>query len=200
MAKAKAATVRQSVAREDLPDTVRQAIDICCRVFEFLGPGYPENIYQNAFCEACVDDGLACDKEMTIPVKWKNGAEIGHVRADLVVGPREDPENRVVVEVKTLTTDIETGSGACRQYRHQVLRYRSLLGIKYGLLVNFPSADATRVQFYATDSDPRACRPRKRKADDVLVKSAPREVSNVLLMERDVELNPDDWSPFSLHP
>lgn len=139
----------------------------CDEVFGVLDVGLPENVYVNALIAECEARGLPCDKEIQIPVCYK-GRTVGHVRGDILVGDRDRPEERVIVEVKAVTNDITGGSHTCRQYKHQVTQYRNLLGVGHGLLVNFPSNGevATPQTFLVGVNDPDARKRQKRKRSD----------------------------------
>jgi GxxExxY protein len=148
-------------------DIVREVVDACDRVYQYLGPGLTEILYQNAIVEECSLLGLLCDKEVQIPLRYHTGKLLGHIRADLVVSSmREDCS--VIVEIKTVSGDITGNTAGCKQYRHQVRRYANLLGVEYGVLVNFPSDDDTNgIQTYTLDQElslQTGVRSRKRRA------------------------------------
>lgn len=145
-----------------VPAVVRDVLEMCSIVFAELGKGYGEYVYRNALMVECQARQIPFQVEVTIPVMYKHRHLVGTVRADLLVGDPSDPDNRVVVECKAVSTDITTATAGCKQYKNQVVRYKNLLGVAYGVLVNFPSADGDAIQSYSADTDPLAARPRKR--------------------------------------
>ena len=64
------------------------------QVYNDLGYGFLERVYQNALYYALVDEGLQCETEQSIKV-YHNGRVVGDYRADLLV------ENSVLLELVT---------------------------------------------------------------------------------------------------
>ena len=95
------------------------AHDIWCS----LGPGYSESVYHSAFEVALRKRGISYETERIIPVSYE-GQNVGHVRADLIVGD-------TVIELKS-------ASRLTEQFRIQIQNYMRLLGLQKGYLINFP--------------------------------------------------------------
>jgi GxxExxY protein len=80
-------------------------------------------VYHSAFEVALRKRGISYDTERIIPVYYE-GLNVGHVRADLIVGD-------TVIELKSVSRLTE-------QFRIQIQNYMRLLGLQKGYLINFP--------------------------------------------------------------
>jgi len=92
-------------------------------IWSALGPGYSESVYHSAFEVALRKRGISYETERIIPVSYE-GQNVGHVRADLIVGD-------IVIELKSVSRITE-------QFRIQIKNYMKLLDIQKGILINFP--------------------------------------------------------------
>lgn len=93
------------------------------RVYDNLGPGFLESIYQKALIIELENAGLKVESEKIIELNYDN-REIGVHKLDLIV------ENKVIVEVKA--TDTLIG-----QHKAQLISYLRATKLLVGLLVNF---------------------------------------------------------------
>ena len=93
------------------------------QVYNDLGYGFLERVYQNALYYALTDEGLNCEAEKLIKV-YHNGRVVGDYRADLLV------ENCVLLELKTN----ELISSANEK---QLINYLKATTIEVGYLLNF---------------------------------------------------------------
>ena len=88
------------------------------------GPGLLESVYQDALVYELKTRGLKVEKEVLVPVRYKD-VEVGDpLRIDILV------EGCVVVECKATEKDNPI-------YAVQTLTYLRLLGLHLGLLINF---------------------------------------------------------------
>jgi GxxExxY protein len=120
--------------------TLRQ---LCNQVYETLGKGYPEAVYQRALGIELQYKFLNYDSEITMSIPYK-GHVVGQVRADLIV--RGDTP--VVIETKATAAALKV------EERWQLGRYMKILDIQLGCLVNFPqTANATlpQIEFFLLD-------------------------------------------------
>jgi GxxExxY protein len=93
-------------------------------VHKQLGPGLLESAYQECLFYELTKAGLQVQKEVSLPIVYKE-VKLDHgYRIDLLVN------NAVVIEIKTVEcfTDVHTA---------QVLTYLKLGNYKLGLLLNF---------------------------------------------------------------
>ena len=110
---------------EDLVPKELIDIIISCfyQVYNDLGYGFLERVYQNALYFALMDEGLKCETEKLIKV-YHNGRIVGDYRADLLV------EDCVLLELK-----------ACEElnpaHETQLINYLKATTIEVGYLLNF---------------------------------------------------------------
>jgi GxxExxY protein len=91
------------------------------------GPGLLESVYESSLCYELTLRGLHIQKQLTVPVKYKNVAVREPMCLDILV------ENKVIIEVKA--TEKEHAI-----HQAQLLTYLRLTGLKLGLLINFGQA------------------------------------------------------------
>jgi GxxExxY protein len=100
-------------------------------VYNELGYGFLESIYENALCVALCEAGLEVSRQVPFVVDF-HGQVVGEYRADLIVA------HRVIVEVKAITA-------LAPAQEAQLLNYLKASGIAVGLLLNFgPKAEFRR--------------------------------------------------------
>lgn len=94
------------------------------QVYNELGPGLLESIYQEALALQLTQDGLHVQREVHIPVYYNGTQLTSDLKLDIIV------EDQVIVELKSVKelTDI---------YKKQLNTYLKLSGKKVGLLINF---------------------------------------------------------------
>ena len=88
-----------------------------------LGNGFPENIYQRSLAIELQREGLAFQKEIYLPIFYRE-QNVGSRRADFLV------EGRVILELKAIT-ELTTVHHA------QIINYLKAYRIEIGLLLNF---------------------------------------------------------------
>jgi GxxExxY protein len=91
------------------------------------GPGLLESIYESSLCHELTLMGLQIQRQLLIPVKYKNTVVRDPLCLDILV------ENKVIIEVKA--TEMEHAI-----HQTQLLTYLRLTGMKLGLLINFGQA------------------------------------------------------------
>jgi len=100
-------------------------------VHNALGPGFLEQVYENALRIELVKQGLQVKQQAPIEV-WYDGQVVGSYYADLLV------ENRVIVELKAVRS-------LTKAHEVQLVNYLTATGIDTGLLLNFgPSVEIRR--------------------------------------------------------
>jgi GxxExxY protein len=111
----------------------KKIIGAAIEVHRELGPGFLENIYEEALKLELSEHRLHYDNQKEIKIKYL-GVEIGTHRLDLLV------ENKIIVELKAVKefADIHFA---------QLRSYLKATGLKVGLLLNFakPALDIKRV-------------------------------------------------------
>jgi len=102
-------------------------VDSAITVHRELGPGLLESVYEVVLAYEIRQRGLTVDRQVPIPIRYKDMTFDEAFRADLVVG------EKVIVELKS----VEQVSEA---HKKQVHTYLRLTGCKLGFLLNFGEA------------------------------------------------------------
>ena len=104
-------------------DLSKKIIDIYYKVYNELGYGFLERVYQNAMYYELKSQGFTCETEKQIVVYYE-GVMVGDYRSDIVV------ENKILLEIKAAETLV---------YAHeiQLINYLRCTEIEVGLLLNF---------------------------------------------------------------
>ena len=100
------------------------ALDICFRIHKLYGPGLFESVYEEIFCFELQKEGIAFERQKSIPLIHQTIKLDAGFRADVIL------ENKLLLEIKSieLLADI---------HYKQVQTYLKLSGLKLGLLINF---------------------------------------------------------------
>lgn len=104
----------------DLTETI---IGCAYDVYNQLGHGFLEKVYENAMMIALVEKGLAACQQAPASVHFRDKV-VGEYFADIIVG------NEVIVELKAV-------SELSKVHEVQLVNYLRATGIKVGLLINF---------------------------------------------------------------
>jgi GxxExxY protein len=103
-------------------------------VYNSLGPGLLESVYQNILNYELKKSGLETKLEYPVPVFYDNQKMDIGFRIDILVN------DLVIIEIKSVEKLAEV-------HHKQVLTYLKLTNLKLGLLVNFNSEDITKSIF-----------------------------------------------------
>jgi GxxExxY protein len=106
-------------------DVTEKIIGIFYDVYNELGYGFLECVYEESLVIALYEAGLTANRQVPLPV-WFRGHKVGEFRADLLV------ENCVLLELKTARS-LDTAHEA------QLLHYLKSTEIEVGMLLNFGS-------------------------------------------------------------
>ncbi len=94
-------------------------------VYNTLGPGLLESVYEEALAYELESRSLECKRQMPVPIKYKglvlNSAPL---KLDVIV------ENKVIIELKAIKELTNVN-------KKQLYTYLKLTGCKLGILVNF---------------------------------------------------------------
>jgi GxxExxY protein len=102
-------------------------VDAAIAVHKELGPVLLESVYEVVLAYEIRQRGLTVDRQVPIPIRYKDMTFDEAFRADLVV------EEKVILELKS----VEQVSEA---HKKQVQTYLRLTGCKLGFLLNFGEA------------------------------------------------------------
>ena len=112
-------------------------IEYAKEIYNTLGGGYSERVYHNAMEVMLRAANTPYETERIIPVVFK-GHTIGNLRADLIV------DRSIVVELKATKSLNDTN-------KTQLQKYIELLGIKQGVLINFPQPSSETIEFFMSE-------------------------------------------------
>ena len=97
-------------------------------VYNALGPGLLESVYEEALCFELQNRGLMVERQKHVPVVYKGHVLNTELRLDLLV------EDRIIVELKSVEEMKPV-------FYKQLRTYLKLLNKHLGLLVNFGEND-----------------------------------------------------------
>ena len=112
---------KEPTERDPLTETV---IGAAIEVHKTLGPGLLESVYEECLSYELAKLGLSVERQVALPVKYKDVELDAGFRADLIV------ENRLIIELKAVEKIIAL-------HERQLLTYMKLANFKIGLLLNF---------------------------------------------------------------
>jgi GxxExxY protein len=105
---------------QDITDTI---INSFYHVFNELGHGFLEKVYQKSLALELTYRGLDVSIEHMIPVKYK-GIIVGEYFADIIV------ENKIIIEVKVI-------ENISKIHESQIINYLKASEIQVGFIMNF---------------------------------------------------------------
>ena len=97
-------------------------------VYNELGPGLLESVYEEAMAFELKKRGLSIQRQLEVPIIYKGELLSANLRLDLIV------EDSVIVELKSVTELQDV-------HYKQLLTYLKIMKKKLGLLVNFNTDD-----------------------------------------------------------
>ena len=116
---------RTTMTDNELTYEIRGAI---FDVYNELGPGLLESVYEEALAFELQKRGLQVDRQMEVPIRYKGNELKTPLRLDLLVN------NQVIVELKSVEEMKPV-------FAKQLLTYLRLLDKRVGLLVNFNTSN-----------------------------------------------------------
>jgi GxxExxY protein len=102
-------------------------IGAAIEVHRALGPGLLESAYEQCLCHELGSIGLAFERQVELPLRYKDVEVPGAYRIDVVV------ERTVLLELKAI-------DHIARVHEAQLLTYLRLTGLRVGLILNFGAA------------------------------------------------------------
>jgi GxxExxY protein len=106
-------------------DLFHQITEAAIEVHRLLGgPGLLETVYETALCHELSLRGFHTQRQLPIPVMYKNATVRDPLYLDIFV------ENKVIIEVKATGKDYP-------YYQIQLLTYLRLMKIRSGVLIDF---------------------------------------------------------------
>ena len=100
-----------------------QIIKSFYKVYNTLGYGFLEKVYEKSLFFELSANGLSCSRQYPINVYYSNH-NVGDYYADMIV------EDKVILELKAAET-------LCEEHEFQIINYLKATKIEVGLLLNF---------------------------------------------------------------
>lgn len=107
-------------------DGSKEIIACAYKVFNTLGSGYLEKVYENALRIELKKNGFEVEQQLGIPVYYEDEM-VGDFYADLLV------EGSIMIELKAV-------ENLHSKHEAQLVNYLTATGIEVGLLINFGSS------------------------------------------------------------
>lgn len=93
------------------------------KVYNTLGYGFLEKVYENALKHELIKLGLQVYAQVPIQVHYDN-VKVGHYCSDLII------DNKLIIEIKA-------AEAICEEHLYQLTNYLKASEIEVGLLLNF---------------------------------------------------------------
>ena len=110
-----------SVRTEEIATEI---VDAAYEVHSGLGPGLLESVYEDCLAVELKDRNLDFQRQLVLPVKYKQHQIESGLRVDFLV------ENLIVLEIKAVEALVKV-------HTYQLLTYLKLGDFKLGFLINF---------------------------------------------------------------
>lgn len=114
-----------------------QIIKCFYKVYNKLGYGFLEKVYQNALHLELKDEGLLCEVQKNIKVFYKDKV-VGEYFADIVAN------NCIIIELKA-------AEGLVEEHEFQLINYLKATEIEVGLLLNFGKKPQIKRKIFTND-------------------------------------------------
>ena len=108
-------------------EIIKKIKEFAIEVYKILGAGYNEMVYEEALAIEMRRAKIDYDVELNTEIMYK-GEKVGTHKLDFIV------ERKFVIELKAGTT-------IQKSHKSQLSAYLRTLGLKKGLLINFPYPD-----------------------------------------------------------
>ena len=118
-------------------DVTRAIIQAFYKVYNTLGYGFLEKVYENALGYELTQQGIEVHQQWPVKVYY-DGHLMGEYFADLLVG------SRVIAELKAV-------ENLCPEHEAQLLNYLKATEIEVGLLLNFGPKPEFRRKIFTND-------------------------------------------------
>jgi GxxExxY protein len=105
------------------------------KVYNTLGFGFLEKVYENALKLELRNSGLLVEKQLPIVVYYEDEV-VGNYFADLVV------ERKIIIEIKAVES-------ICEEHELQLINYLKATDYELGLLLNFGRKPEVRRKIYS---------------------------------------------------
>ncbi len=108
---------------KEVDELARKVIGAAIEVHRALGPGYTENVYEEALCIEIETQSIPFERQVKIAVEYK-GRKVGEGRLDLLVA-------------KILPVELKAVESLAAIHQAQLISYLKMTHLQLGLLINF---------------------------------------------------------------
>jgi GxxExxY protein len=129
----------------DITDKILRAF---YTVYNRLGYGFLEKVYENAMLLELIEMNIQCEKQKPIKVYYKDKI-VGEYFADIIV------EGKVILELKA-------GEGLIEEHELQLINYLKATEFEIGLLLNFGKSHLSNERYLRTSEKIRLNPPNPR--------------------------------------
>ena len=116
-------------------DLTSQIIHCFYTVYNTLGYGFLEKVYENALKIELERNGLKVEKQVPVKVYYDDFI-VGDYFADLIV------EDKIIIELKA-------AESLCEEHEYQLINYLKATDIELGLLMNFGKTPEIRRKIFS---------------------------------------------------
>ncbi len=116
-------------------DKTKKIINAFYKVYNTLGYGFLEKVYQNALYIELCNNGFRCQAQYPIQVYYQE-QKVGDYYADILV------DNNIILELKAAET-------LCEENEFQLINYLKATDIEIGLLLNFGKKPEFKRKIYS---------------------------------------------------
>jgi len=118
-------------------DLTENIIKCFYEVYNILGYGFLEKVYESSLYNELISCGLSCDRQKKIDVFYK-GNLVGEYYADIIA------EQKVIIELKAAET-------ICEEHEFQLINYLKATNVEVGLLLNFGKKPEIKRKIFTND-------------------------------------------------
>ncbi len=118
-------------------DITDKIIKCFYEVYNILGYGFLEKVYESSLYNELLTCGLSCERQKKIDVFYK-GKLVGEYYADIIA------EQKVIIELKA-------AEAICEEHEFQLINYLKGTNIEVGLLLNFGKKPEIRRKIFTND-------------------------------------------------
>jgi GxxExxY protein len=108
---------------KEVDELARKIIGAAIEVHRTLGPGYTENVYEEALCIEIENQGIPLERQVKVAVEYK-GRKVGEGRLDLLVA-------------KILPVELKAVESLVAIHQAQLTSYLKMTHLQLGSLINF---------------------------------------------------------------
>jgi len=120
-----------------LEDKTSRIIKCFYEVYNKLGYGFLEKVYQNALLIELLQNGFYCIKQKSIEVFYKEKL-VGDYFANIIV------DNEIILELKA-------AEAICEEHEFQLINYLKATKMEVGLLLNFGKTPQFKRKIFTND-------------------------------------------------